>query len=130
MPWDHFIPGLTPSRGSSSWDPPSCHLLLIPGPASLLVHFRVSLCSLAMAEPSGIGDSIPLDDPGLDIAAGEEFLQEVFQILLEEGVQKSTDVTQKVGTSEHSGGWGSTIPPYPILSPILNPNPIPVPAGV
>ncbi|NXN01916.1 CSAD decarboxylase, partial [Sylvia borin] len=37
-----------------------------------------------------------LDDPGLDIAAGEEFLQEVFQILLEEGVQKSTDVTQKV----------------------------------
>ncbi|NXI13537.1 CSAD decarboxylase, partial [Irena cyanogastra] len=37
-----------------------------------------------------------LDHPGLDIAAGEEFLQEVFQILLEEGVQKSTDVTQKV----------------------------------
>ncbi|NXM82524.1 CSAD decarboxylase, partial [Oenanthe oenanthe] len=37
-----------------------------------------------------------LDDPGLDIAAGEEFLQEVFQILLEEGVRKSTDVTQKV----------------------------------
>ncbi|XP_023773661.1 acidic amino acid decarboxylase GADL1-like [Cyanistes caeruleus] len=49
-----------------------------------------------MAEPSGIGDSIPLDDPGLDIAAGEEFLQEVFQILLEEGVRKSMDVTQKV----------------------------------
>ncbi|NWT76672.1 CSAD decarboxylase, partial [Prunella himalayana] len=37
-----------------------------------------------------------LDGPGLDIAAGEEFLQEVFQILLEEGVRKSTDVTQKV----------------------------------
>ncbi|NWI04602.1 CSAD decarboxylase, partial [Tichodroma muraria] len=37
-----------------------------------------------------------LDDPGLDITAGEEFLQEVFQILLEEGVRKSTDVTQKV----------------------------------
>ncbi|NXO72380.1 CSAD decarboxylase, partial [Phainopepla nitens] len=37
-----------------------------------------------------------LDDPGLDIAAGEEFLQEVFQILLEEGVRKSMDVTQKV----------------------------------
>ncbi|XP_031950002.1 cysteine sulfinic acid decarboxylase isoform X2 [Corvus moneduloides] len=49
-----------------------------------------------MAEPSGIGDSIPLDDPGLDNTAGEEFLQEVFQILLEEGVRKSTDVTQKV----------------------------------
>ncbi|XP_062367073.1 cysteine sulfinic acid decarboxylase isoform X2 [Cinclus cinclus] len=49
-----------------------------------------------MAEPSGIWDSIPLDDPGLDITAGEEFLQEVFQILLEEGVRKSTDVTQKV----------------------------------
>ncbi|NXH92200.1 CSAD decarboxylase, partial [Edolisoma coerulescens] len=37
-----------------------------------------------------------LDDPGLDNAAGEEFLQEVLQILLEEGVRKSTDVTQKV----------------------------------
>ncbi|XP_041332016.1 cysteine sulfinic acid decarboxylase [Pyrgilauda ruficollis] len=49
-----------------------------------------------MAEPSGAGDSIPLDGPGLDMAAGEEFLQEVFQILLEEGVRKSTDVTQKV----------------------------------
>lgn len=49
-----------------------------------------------MAEPSGIWDSIPLDDPGLDIAAGEEFLQEVFQILLEEGVRKSMDMTQKV----------------------------------
>ncbi|XP_063003915.1 LOW QUALITY PROTEIN: cysteine sulfinic acid decarboxylase-like [Melospiza melodia melodia] len=49
-----------------------------------------------MAEPSGAGDSIPLECPGLDMAAGEEFLQEVFQILLEEGVRKSTDVTQKV----------------------------------
>ncbi|XP_059347121.1 cysteine sulfinic acid decarboxylase-like [Ammospiza nelsoni] len=49
-----------------------------------------------MAEPSGAGDSIPLECPGLDTAAGEEFLQEVFQILLEEGVRKSTDVTQKV----------------------------------
>ncbi|XP_039561660.1 cysteine sulfinic acid decarboxylase isoform X1 [Passer montanus] len=49
-----------------------------------------------MAEPSGAGDSIPLDGPGLDMAAGEEFLQEVFRILLEEGVRKSTDVTQKV----------------------------------
>ncbi|NWV29898.1 CSAD decarboxylase, partial [Origma solitaria] len=37
-----------------------------------------------------------LDDPGLDNIAGEEFLQEVFQILLEEGVRKGTDVTQKV----------------------------------
>ncbi|NWT09681.1 CSAD decarboxylase, partial [Vireo altiloquus] len=37
-----------------------------------------------------------LDDPGLDNRAGEEFLQEVLQILLEEGVRKSTDVTQKV----------------------------------
>ncbi|NXH98477.1 CSAD decarboxylase, partial [Pachycephala philippinensis] len=37
-----------------------------------------------------------LDDPGLDNVAGEEFLQEVLQILLEEGVRKSTDVTQKV----------------------------------
>ncbi|XP_071312061.1 cysteine sulfinic acid decarboxylase isoform X2 [Agelaius tricolor] len=49
-----------------------------------------------MAEPSGSGDSISLECPGLDTAAGEEFLQEVFQILLEEGVRKSTDVTQKV----------------------------------
>ncbi|NWT94439.1 CSAD decarboxylase, partial [Urocynchramus pylzowi] len=37
-----------------------------------------------------------LDGPGLDTAAGEEFLQEVFRILLEEGVRKGTDVTQKV----------------------------------
>ncbi|NXE70776.1 CSAD decarboxylase, partial [Calcarius ornatus] len=37
-----------------------------------------------------------LECPGLDTAAGEDFLQEVFQILLEEGVRKSTDVTQKV----------------------------------
>ncbi|NWW18725.1 CSAD decarboxylase, partial [Falcunculus frontatus] len=37
-----------------------------------------------------------LDDPGLDNVGGEEFLQEVLQILLEEGVRKSTDVTQKV----------------------------------
>lgn len=65
-----------------------------------------------MAEPSGAGYSIPLDDPGLDIAAGEEFLQEVFQILLEEGVRKSTDVTQKVGALEHSGGWGSSVPSH------------------
>ncbi|XP_018779690.1 cysteine sulfinic acid decarboxylase isoform X2 [Serinus canaria] len=49
-----------------------------------------------MAEPSGAGDSTPLECPGLDTAAGEEFLQEVFQILLQEGVRKSTDVTQKV----------------------------------
>ncbi|XP_017588867.1 PREDICTED: cysteine sulfinic acid decarboxylase [Corvus brachyrhynchos] len=54
-----------------------------------------------MAEPSGIGDSIPLDDPGLDNTAGEEFLQEVFQILLEEGVRKSTDVTQKSHFQSH-----------------------------
>ncbi|NWW79999.1 CSAD decarboxylase, partial [Climacteris rufus] len=37
-----------------------------------------------------------LDHPGLDNAAGEEFLREVLQILLEEGVRKGTDVTQKV----------------------------------
>lgn len=81
-----------------------------------------------MAEPSGIGDSIPLDDPGLDNRAGEEFLQEVFQILLEEGVRKSTDVTQKVGTPEHSGGWGFPVSPHPI--PISSPNPIPSPGSI
>ncbi|NWI51253.1 CSAD decarboxylase, partial [Calyptomena viridis] len=37
-----------------------------------------------------------LDQPGLDNAAGEEFLREVLQVLLEEGVRKGTDVTQKV----------------------------------
>lgn len=96
------------------------------------MHFRVPLCCPAMAEPSGIWDSIPLDDPGLDIAAGEEFLQEVFQILLEEGVRKGTDVTQKVGTPEHLGGWGSPIPPHPIpiSYPNPSPDPIPVPTGV
>lgn len=83
-----------------------------------------------MAELSGIGNSIPLDDPGLDIAAGEEFLQEVFQILLEEGVQKSTDVTQKVGTPKNSGGWGSSVPPHPNPSPSPILNPIPALTGV
>ncbi|XP_077048846.1 cysteine sulfinic acid decarboxylase isoform X4 [Agelaius phoeniceus] len=64
-----------------------------------------------MAEPSGSGDSISLECPGLDTAAGEEFLQEVFQILLEEGVRKSTDVTQKVtpaSSTSFSQGWTTT----------------------
>ncbi|NXI65172.1 CSAD decarboxylase, partial [Anseranas semipalmata] len=37
-----------------------------------------------------------LERPALDKAAGEEFLQEAFQILLEEAVRKGTDVAEKV----------------------------------
>ncbi|NXN07588.1 CSAD decarboxylase, partial [Indicator maculatus] len=37
-----------------------------------------------------------LEHPGVDRAAGEKFLQEAFQILLEEGVRKGTDVAEKV----------------------------------
>ncbi|NWI19213.1 CSAD decarboxylase, partial [Crypturellus soui] len=37
-----------------------------------------------------------LEHPGLDKAAGEEFLQEAFRILLEEGVRKGTDAAEKV----------------------------------
>ncbi|KAF1584115.1 Cysteine sulfinic acid decarboxylase, partial [Eudyptes moseleyi] len=37
-----------------------------------------------------------LEHPGLDKAAGEEFLQEAFQVLLDEAVRKGTDVTEKV----------------------------------
>lgn len=43
-----------------------------------------------MAEGSG------LEHPGSDKAAGEEFLREALQVLLEEAVRKGTDVTQKV----------------------------------
>ncbi|KAM8794131.1 cysteine sulfinic acid decarboxylase [Eudromia elegans] len=43
-----------------------------------------------MAEGSG------LEQPGLDQAAGEAFLQEAFQILLDEGVRKGTDASEKV----------------------------------
>ncbi|XP_065432065.1 cysteine sulfinic acid decarboxylase isoform X2 [Chrysemys picta bellii] len=38
----------------------------------------------------------PLSHPALDKAAGEEFLQEAFQIILEEAVRKGTDVAEKV----------------------------------
>ncbi|KAG6920679.1 cysteine sulfinic acid decarboxylase [Chelydra serpentina] len=44
---------------------------------------------LTMAEDS-------LSHPALDKAAGEEFLQEAFQIILEEAVRKGTDVAEKV----------------------------------
>ncbi|NXY80464.1 CSAD decarboxylase, partial [Glareola pratincola] len=37
-----------------------------------------------------------LERPGLDKAAGEEFLREAVQILLDEAVRKGTDVTEKV----------------------------------
>ncbi|NXN74555.1 CSAD decarboxylase, partial [Himantopus himantopus] len=37
-----------------------------------------------------------LEHPGLDKAAGEEFLREALQILLDEAVRKGTDVTEKV----------------------------------
>ncbi|XP_074427498.1 cysteine sulfinic acid decarboxylase isoform X4 [Larus michahellis] len=43
-----------------------------------------------MAESDG------LERPGLDKAAGEEFLREALQILLDEAVRKGTDVTEKV----------------------------------
>ncbi|NXA43983.1 CSAD decarboxylase, partial [Eudromia elegans] len=36
-----------------------------------------------------------LEQPGLDQAAGEAFLQEAFQILLDEGVRKGTDASEK-----------------------------------
>lgn len=38
--------------------------------------------------------------PGLDKVAGEEFLQEAFQIMLEEGVRKGMDVSEKVRVSK------------------------------
>ncbi|XP_061335532.1 cysteine sulfinic acid decarboxylase isoform X2 [Pezoporus flaviventris] len=37
-----------------------------------------------------------LEDPGWEAAAGEEFLREALQVLLEEAVRKGTDVTEKV----------------------------------
>ncbi|XP_025068070.1 cysteine sulfinic acid decarboxylase isoform X2 [Alligator sinensis] len=37
-----------------------------------------------------------LDVPSLDKAAGEEFLQEAFGVILEEAVRRGTDVTEKV----------------------------------
>ncbi|XP_077185223.1 cysteine sulfinic acid decarboxylase isoform X3 [Paroedura picta] len=37
-----------------------------------------------------------LSHPGLDKGAGEEFLQEAFQIMLEEGIRKGMDVSEKV----------------------------------
>ncbi|XP_025978335.2 cysteine sulfinic acid decarboxylase isoform X1 [Dromaius novaehollandiae] len=43
-----------------------------------------------------MAESSSLEHPGLDKAAGEEFLQEAFQILLEEVVRKGTDATEKV----------------------------------
>ncbi|XP_075580983.1 LOW QUALITY PROTEIN: cysteine sulfinic acid decarboxylase [Pelecanus crispus] len=43
-----------------------------------------------------MAESSWLEHPGLDKAAGEEFLQEAFQVLLDEAVRKGTDVTEKV----------------------------------
>lgn len=37
-----------------------------------------------------------LSSPGLDRVAGEKFLQEAFQIMLEEGIQKGMDASEKV----------------------------------
>nr|XP_009686211.1 PREDICTED: cysteine sulfinic acid decarboxylase [Struthio camelus australis] len=42
-----------------------------------------------------MAESSSLEHPALDKAAGEEFLQEAFQILLEEVVRKGMDVTEK-----------------------------------
>lgn len=43
-----------------------------------------------------MAESSWLERPGLDKAAGEEFLREAFQVLLDEAVRKGTDVTEKV----------------------------------
>ncbi|XP_069735055.1 cysteine sulfinic acid decarboxylase [Phaenicophaeus curvirostris] len=43
-----------------------------------------------------MAESIQLEHPGSDRVAGEAFLREALQILLEEGVRKGTDVAQKV----------------------------------
>ncbi|XP_037230597.1 cysteine sulfinic acid decarboxylase isoform X2 [Falco rusticolus] len=48
------------------------------------------------AGTGGMADSSWLEHPGLDKAAGEEFLREAFQVLLDEAVRKGTDVTEKV----------------------------------
>uniref|UniRef100_A0A6G1R4L3 Cysteine sulfinic acid decarboxylase n=1 Tax=Hypotaenidia okinawae TaxID=2861861 RepID=A0A6G1R4L3_9GRUI len=52
-----------------------------------------------MDELAGTGrtaESSTLEQPGLDRAAGEEFLREAFQVLLDEAVRKGTDVNEKV----------------------------------
>lgn len=41
-----------------------------------------------------------LSHPGLDKVAGEEFLQEAFQIMMEEGIRKGMDVSEKVKVLE------------------------------
>lgn len=56
-----------------------------------------------MAEGGG------LERPGLDAAAGERFLRESFELLLEEAVRRGTDPAQKVG-----GPPGPPRPPPPL----------------
>lgn len=43
--------------------------------------------------------------PGLDKVAGEEFLQEAFQIMVEEGIRKGMDASEKVSLSERMFTW-------------------------
>ncbi|CAN0007627.1 unnamed protein product, partial [Bubo scandiacus] len=43
-----------------------------------------------------MAESNRLEHPGVDKAAGEEFLREALQVLLDEAVRKGTDVTEKV----------------------------------
>lgn len=53
-----------------------------------------------------MAESNRLEQPGLDTAAGEEFLREAVQVLLDEAVRKGTDVTEKVGEGWGGGGAG------------------------
>uniref|UniRef100_A0A8B9MLU7 Cysteine sulfinic acid decarboxylase n=1 Tax=Accipiter nisus TaxID=211598 RepID=A0A8B9MLU7_9AVES len=57
-----------------------------------------------------MAESSWLERPGLDKAAGEEFLREAFQVLLDEAVRKGTDVTEKVGETRRPPArwWGGT----------------------
>lgn len=47
--------------------------------------------------PAVMAEADLLDVPALDKAAGEEFLQEAFGVILEEAVRRGTDVAEKVG---------------------------------
>ncbi|XP_061871455.1 cysteine sulfinic acid decarboxylase [Colius striatus] len=43
-----------------------------------------------------MAEAVGLEQPGLDRAGGEEFLQEAMRVLLDEAVRKATDVAEKV----------------------------------
>lgn len=63
-----------------------------------------------VARTGVMAESSWLERPGLDKAAGEEFLREAFQVLLDEAVRKGTDVTEKVGETRRPPArwWGGT----------------------